>query len=199
MIHHYSFFLSLLTGAALVTLASTKQAIVGAAIYAFSVSALLGTSALYHRVTWSPAARRWMGRLDHSMISVLIAGTYTPFGMKAAPGSVASVLLGPIWLSALAGIALHLFWYDAPKWLSALVYVAIGWVGVVALPELAGDLGWTAVSLLVAGGVVYSVGALVYAVQRPDPVPHVFGYHEVFHSLVVLAAVAHYAAIAISL
>ncbi len=199
VIHQYAFFVSLLGGAALVALAPTPHAMVGAAIYAASLSALLGTSALYHRVTWSVSARRWMGRLDHSMISVLIAGTYTPFGMLALSGTKASLLLLPIWVAAIAGIALHLFWYDAPKWMSAVTYVAIGWLGVAALPGLAAQLGWVPPVLLLVGGVVYSLGALAYALRRPDPIPHIFGYHEVFHSLVVLGALAHYVAVAMTL
>lgn len=199
VIHHYAFFVSLLGGAALLALAPTPQALVGAAIYAASLSALLGTSALYHRVTWSVSARRWMGRLDHSMISLLIAGTYTPFGMLALSGSNASLLLLPIWVGALAGIALHLFWYDAPKWLSAVTYVAIGWLGVAAMPGLAAQLGWAPPVLLLVGGVVYSLGALAYALRRPDPIPHIFGYHEVFHALVVVGALAHYVAVAMAL
>jgi len=196
VIHHYAFFCSLLAGGCLVALAPTPRALVGAGVYAASLSALLGTSALYHRVTWSAPARRWMGRLDHSMISVLIAGTYTPFGMLALSGTRSEALLLPIWIAACAGIALHLFWYDAPKWLSALTYVAIGWLGVLAMPGLVEQLGWTPVLFLIAGGILYSGGALVYALRRPNPVPHVFGYHEVFHSLVVVAALAHYVAVA---
>jgi hemolysin III len=180
----------------LILLAPTQRAMVGAGVYAASLSALLGTSALYHRVTWSVPARRWMGRLDHSMISLLIAGTYTPFGMSALTGTPAAGLMTPIWISAGAGIALHLFWYDSPKWLSTVTYVAMGWLGVTAVPELVGQVGWTPAMLLLAGGIVYSVGALVYALQRPDPIPHVFGYHEVFHALVVVAALVHYVAVA---
>ncbi len=197
VIHHYSFYLSLLAGAVLIALAQTPRALLGVSIYAASLSALLGTSALYHRVTWSVPTRRWVARLDHSMISMLIAGTYTPFGMAAVSGTMAAALLLPIWIVASAGVVLHVLWSDAPKWLSAAIYVAMGWVGGVAMPGLSEQLGWTPTLLLLAGGIVYSLGALVYALQRPDPIPHVFGYHEVFHSLVVLAAAAHFAAVAI--
>jgi hemolysin III len=196
VIHQYSFFLSLLAGGTLIALAA-PPARVGVGIYAASLSALLGTSAVYHRVTWSVPTRRWVGRLDHSMINVLIAGTYTPFGLCAVVGSTASVLLLPIWAAAAAGIALHIVWFDAPKWLSALTYVVIGWIGAAAMPGLAEQLGWGPMWLLIAGGVLYSLGAGVYALRRPDPIPHVFGYHEVFHSLVVLAAMSHYAAVAL--
>jgi hemolysin III len=167
-------------------------------VYASSLSALLGVSALYHRITWSPARRRWIGRLDHSMIHVLIAGTYTPFGMLALNDTLAALLLRVAWGAAAAGITLHLFWYDAPKWVSACLYVAIGWIGVAAMPSLVAHVGWAPVVLLLVGGLVYSAGAFVYAARRPDPLPAVFGYHEVFHTLVVVAASVHYAAVAMT-
>jgi hemolysin III len=199
VIHHYAFYVSLLAGGTLVALAPTQRRVLAAAIYAASLSALLGVSALYHRITWSPSGRRWMGRLDHSMIHVLIAGTYTPFGMLAMSDTLAALLLRVAWGGAAAGIALHVVWLDAPKWLIASVYVAMGWVGVAAMPSLVAQAGSTAVALLVIGGVVYSAGAFVYAARRPDPVPTVFGYHEVFHVLVVVAALAHYAAVAVTI
>jgi len=199
VIHHYAFFVSLAAGALLMALAPDGQAFVAACVYAASLSALLGTSALYHRITWSPAARRWMSRLDHSMISVLIAGTYTPFGMTVVSGSVGAFLLAAAWGGAAAGIGLHVLWLDAPKWLSAATYVAMGWVGVAAAPAVVASAGWTPAALLLAGGIVYSVGAYVYAVRRPDPIPAVFGYHEVFHTLVVVAALTHYVAVAMTL
>ena len=137
-----------------------------------------------------------MARLDHSMISVLIAGSYTPFGVLVLSGTFALVLLVLMWAGALANILLHVLWIDAPKWLSAACYVALGWIGVVALPDLTAHAGWGPAALLMTGGVIYSAGAVVYAMRRPDPVPAVFGYHEVFHALVVVAAGFHYAAIA---
>jgi hemolysin III len=195
VLHHYAFYASLLSGLLLLCLAPTPRALVAAAVYAASLSALLGASALYHRIHWSVGKRRWMARLDHSMINVLIAGTYTPFGLLAVSGTLAALLLSVIWGGALAGIALHMLWIDAPKWFSAAGYVVLGWVGVVAAPQLVADLGWTAPLLLLAGGIIYSLGALVYAVRRPDPRPGVFGYHEVFHALVVAGAAVHYAAV----
>lgn len=196
VLHHYAFLVSLVSGAVLVLAAPTRRAMVVAAVYGMSLSALLGVSALFHRVTWSERARRWMARLDHSMISVLIAGSYTPFGVLALSGTFAVVLLALMWAGAVANILLHVLWIDAPKWLSAVCYVALGWIGVVALPDLTTHAGWGPAALLMAGGVIYSLGALVYALRRPDPVPAVFGYHEVFHALVVVAAGVHYAAIA---
>ena len=199
VVHHYAFYASLAAGALLVARAPDHRALVAGAIYTGSLSALLGVSALYHRVTWSVPARRWMGRLDHSMINVLIAGTYTPFGMVAASGTLAAFLLGVAWIGAAANILVHLLWLDAPKWLSAAVYVGLGWVGVTATPQLVHQIGWTPIALLFAGGVVYSLGALVYALRRPDPLPAVFGYHEIFHVLVVVAALAHYLAVSLTL
>jgi hemolysin III len=198
VIHHYAFYGSLVTGALLVALAPSRRAALVAAVYGISLSALLGVSALYHRVTWSAAARRHMGRLDHSMINILIAGTYTPFGAIALSGTLAAALLVVIWSGALANILLHVLWIDAPKWLSAASYIALGWVGVAAMPDLLVHAGWAPTALLFAGGLLYSAGAIVYAMRRPDPVPAVFGYHEVFHSLVVVAAMAHYGAVALT-
>jgi len=196
VLHHYAFLVSLASGAALIAVAPNRIAGLVAAVYGTSLSGLLGVSALFHRVTWSSRARRWMARLDHSMISVLIAGTYTPFGVLALSGTFAVVLLAVIWAGAIVNIVLHVLWIDAPKWLSAASYVMLGWVGVVAMPDLTVHAGWTATALLMAGGIVYSLGALVYALRRPDPAPAVFGYHEVFHALVVIAAGIHYAAVA---
>jgi hemolysin III len=194
--HKYAFFGSLIAGVVLVLLAPTERATTAAAIYAASVSGLFGASALYHRVTWRPAARRWMRRLDHSMIFVLIAGTYTPFGLLLLHGTLATVVLAVIWGGALAGVVMKLAWVDAPKWLMAVVYVALGWVGAVTTPQLLSRGGVGAVTLLAAGGVLYTVGAVIYALRRPDPSPKVFGYHEIFHVLVIAAAATHYAAIA---
>jgi hemolysin III len=193
--HQYAFFASLITGAVLLIAAPTRKASVAAAVYAVSVSALFGTSALYHRITWRPSARRWMRRLDHSMIFVLIAGTYTPFAVLVLHGTVARVVLAVVWGGALAGIVLKLVWIDSPKWLIATVYLALGWVGVVTVPQMLSRAGVGAVTLLVAGGLLYSVGAIVYALRRPDPSPAVFGYHEIFHLLVIAAAATHYAAV----
>ena len=199
VLHHYAFLASLVSGTALVLGAPNRQAVVVAAVYGGSLSALLGVSALFHRVTWSQEARRWMARLDHSMIGVLIAGTYTPFGAVALSGTIAAVLLAVMWCGALGNILLHVLWLDAPKWLSAAAYVVLGWVGAVAMPDLVVHAGWTPTLLLLAGGLVYSAGAIVYARRRPDPVPAVFGYHELFHALVVVAAIAHYAAVTLTI
>jgi len=196
VLHQYAFFVSLVFGAVIVIFAPDAEARAAAAIYAFAVSGLLGTSALYHRLTWRPRARMWMRRLDHSMIFVLIAGTYTPFALLVLDGALAEAILIIVWAGALGGIVLNLVWTTAPKWLSATVYIALGWVAVIAMPQIAQELGPVAISLLAGGGLLYTAGAVIYATQRPNPVPTVFGYHEIFHALVVAAAAAHFAVVA---
>src|ERR1700722_10670369 len=194
--HQYAFFVSLGCGVALILGASDGRARLAASIYAVAVSALLGTSALYHRVTWRPQARRWMRRLDHSMIFVLIAGTYTPVALLALPGAVGRTVLVVVWAGVGVGVLFKLVWIDAPKWLLAGVYVALGLVSLVVFGELPGAIGWVAVAGLALGGLLYTIGAVIYASGRPNPAPGVFGYHEVFHALVIVAASLHYAVIA---
>jgi hemolysin III len=195
--HQWAFYVSLALGAALVAAAEAGQPRLAAAVYALSVAALFGTSALYHRITWaSQAARRWMKRLDHSMIFFLIAGTYTPFALLVLDGDLATVILVVVWAGALAGSVMKLVWIDAPKLLVAILYLALGWVAVAAFPTMLGELGITGTALVTVGGLLYTAGALVYAFQRPNPAPAVFGYHEVFHALVILAAALQYAVIA---
>lgn len=196
VIHQYAFFVSLVCGVGLVAAASDGRARLVAAVYAVAVSALLGTSALYHRVTWRPDVRRWMRRLDHSMIFVLIAGTYTPVAVIALKGPLAKAVLIAVWAGAGAGIAFKLLWIDAPKWLFAAVYVALGWVSVAVFGELPAAIGWLGMAGMAAGGLLYTAGALIYASERPNPWPRVFGYHEIFHVLVIAAAALHYAVIA---
>ncbi|HEX6676579.1 MAG TPA: hemolysin III family protein [Actinomycetes bacterium] len=195
--HQYAFFVSLASGTLLVLLAATARAGIAVAVYAVSVSALFGVSALYHRVTWTVPARRRMRRLDHAMIFLLIAGTYTPVGLLVLRGTLAAVVLAVVWAGAAAGIVLELAWTGAPKWLGGTVYLALGWVAVAAMPQLFARLGVVGGLLIVAGGLVYSAGAAVYALRRPDPVPAVFGYHEVFHLLVIAGVAAHFLAISL--
>jgi len=167
------------------------------AVYALSVAALFGTSALYHRVDWRTlGARRWMRRLDHTMIFVLIAGTYTPFGLLVLRGALGMALVIAAWSAALAGAVFKLAWIDAPGWLGAATYISVGWIALIAAPELVDRLGIPAVAVLAIGGILYSAGGVIYARKRPDPVPSVFGYHELFHSLVIVAAALQYAVVA---
>jgi hemolysin III len=194
--HQYAFFVSLACGVGLILAASDGRSRVAVAIYAAAVSALLGTSALYHRVTWRPSARRWMRRLDHSMIFVLIAGTYTPVALLALKGPLASTILIVMWAGALGGVIFKLAWIDAPKWLFALVYVVLGLVTATVFGELPATIGWLGAVGLATGGLLYVVGAVIYTSGKPNPWPKVFGYHEVFHTLVLAAAGLHYAVIA---
>ena len=195
--HQYAFFVSLGSGALLALLAATTRAAVAVGVYAVSVSALFGVSALYHRVTWTRPVRGRMRRLDHSMIFLLIAGTYTPVGLLVLEGTLATAVLAVVWVGAVAGVVLELAWPGAPRWLGGAVYLALGWVAVVAMPQLFAHLGVVGGLLIVTGGLVYSAGAAVYALRRPDPVPAVFGYHEVFHLLVIAGVAAHFLAISL--
>lgn len=195
--HQWAFVVSVACGAALIATAGDGLPTLTATIYAVSVSALLGTSALYHRITWRPSLRRWMRRLDHAMIFCLIGGTYTPIALLALHGTLATVVLVVVWSGAAAGVALKLGWIDAPKPVTAAIYVALGWVCVATFGQLVSSIGVTAVSLLALGGLLYTAGAVIYALGRPNPIPGVFGYHEVFHALVVVAAAAHFAAVAV--
>jgi hemolysin III len=194
--HQYAFFVSLGCGVGLILAASGGRARVAAAIYAVAVSGLLGTSALYHRATWRLKARRWMRRLDHSMIFVLIAGTYTPVALLALKGALASTILIVLWAGALGGVIFKLAWIDAPKWLFAIVYVLLGLVTAAVFGELPAAIGWLGAIGIALGGALYVTGAVIYASEKPNPWPKVFGYHEVFHAFVLAAAGLHYAVIA---
>lgn len=194
--HLWAFFVSVPLGLLLLALSPTPRAMFAAAVYALSLPALFGTSALYHRGQWSLRAKALMRRLDHSMIFVLIAGTYTPVVMLALEGPHAAVLLTAVWGAAGVGVLLKLFWQDLPEWLSVSVYLVLGWVGSLALPELGRNIGLLPLLVFALGGVLYSIGAVVYFLRRPDPLPRVFGYHEVFHALVIAGAAMHYGVIA---
>ncbi len=196
--HEWAFPVAVLAGVILVLAAPSDKAKLAAGVYAFCLAGLLGTSALYHRVNWRrPRARLWMRRLDHSMIFLLIAGTLTPFALLVLHGAFAAAILIAVWAGAAVGIVVELIWVDAPKWVAALVYVGVGWIGAVAFPAIAIDAGIGAAVLIAVGGALYTTGAVIYARERPDPNPAVFGYHEIFHVLVLGAAAAHFAAIAI--
>jgi hemolysin III len=195
--HQWAFFVSLGAGAALVLAADTPRAVIAMSIYAFSLSAMLGTSALYHRITWTPEVRQWMRRLDHPMIFVFIAGTYTPFAMLVMQGTLANLVLIVVWATAAGGLILNLVWISAPYWVTSVIYLSTGWVAIVTLPQLWNEIGPVGVGLIALGGALYSAGAVVYAKRKPDPRPQVFGYHEIFHVLVIAAAAVQYAAVAV--
>src|SRR6202034_3067816 len=171
--HQYAFFVSLGCGVALILAASSGRARLAACIYALAVSALLGTSALYHRVTWRPRARRWMRRLDHSMIFMLIAGTYTPVALLALKGSLATTILIVLWAGALGGVIFKLLWIDAPKWLFAIVYALLGLATATVFGELPAAIGWLGAIAIALGGALYLTGAVIYASEKPNPWPKV--------------------------
>lgn len=164
--------------------------------YVVSVTACLGTSALYHRVYWEPRWYARIRRLDHAMIFGLIVGTWTPLCLVVFRGRGVETLFASLCVAAFIGAAITLLWSGAPKWLRTLVYFGVGCMGVLAVPHLYATHGALGVGLLAGGGVLYSVGALAYALQRPNPWPRVFGYHEIFHAFVILAAATHFALVA---
>ncbi|MET9228240.1 hemolysin III family protein [Lentzea sp. NPDC003310] len=198
-LHFWSFIASVATGATLIALAASTvsgRAALATSVYGLTVLGLFGVSALYHRVTWkSDRVRTWMKRLDHSMIFVFIAGTYTPFALLAMDPGTGSTVLWVVWTGALLGVTLKLAWPHAPRWLGVPIYIALGWVAVFVLPELLHHAGVAALVLLLVGGALYTVGAVFYATRWPNPWPQVFGYHEFFHAATVVAAICHYIAI----
>jgi hemolysin III len=165
-------------------------------VYVASLVALFGVSAAFHRVRWSPSARRAMRRADHSTIFVGIAGTYTAVSGLVLGGWSQVLVLSLVWAGAAAGITLRQLWLDAPKWAVALPYVVVGWSALGVLPQLERGLGWAGFGLILGGGAAYSIGAVVYSLRRPDPFPEVFGYHEVFHLCTVVGAALQFVAIA---
>ncbi len=183
----------------LVLVAESPRGYVGGAIFAASLVLLYTTSATYHRVTWRPTVRRIVKRVDHAMIFTLIAGTYTPFCLLTLSDAWGITMLAVVWGVAGAGMLLKVTWPGAPKWLSVPLYIAVGWLAIVASPQLVDRLGSVPLAMLVGGGVLYTVGGVVYALERPNPWPRVFGYHEVFHALVVAGSAVHYALVALFL
>ena len=196
--HEIAAGVALLAWIALAALAPSARGRAAANVYGASLFALFAVSALYHRPTWAPRARLWMRRLDHSAIFLLIAGTYTPFCLLVGGGR-GSALLAAVWSGAALGVVQSVAWPRAPKPLLAIVYVALGWMVLPLLPALRAALGPGALALLAAGGLVYTAGAVVYASGRPDPFPRVFGYHEVFHAMVIVAAALHFAVAALAI
>jgi hemolysin III len=199
-LHAYAFFTATVAGAVLCTLAATEAphrvaAIVSCAIYTATVCALFGVSALYHRRVWSPRGRQIMRRLDHSMIFLFISGTYTPFSVLLLGRRKALVILAVVWGGALLGIAMKIVSPHAPRWASAPPYVVLGWVAVAVLPDILNHGGVATVVLLLVGGAVYTVGAVCYALRRPNPWPATFGHHELFHLCTLIAALCHQVAI----
>jgi hemolysin III len=196
VVHQWAFFAAVVAGACLVVLADGLRERFAAWVYATALAVMFGASAIYHRVDWrTPARRAWARRLDHAAIFLFIAGTYTPFALLAFDGALPVVTLVAIWGAAAIGLALNLAWIDGPRWLSTVAYLSVGWVGVIAVPQLVTNAGLTAALLVVGGGALYTVGAAVYAFRWPDPSPTTFGFHEIFHLLVLAAAAAQFAAV----
>ncbi len=191
--HQVSFFCALAACAFLVLRARPGTATTAALVFSASLVNLLGTSALYHRVDWSPDARKRMRRLDHAAIFLLIAGGYTPLFALVPSTNGGHGALAVIWAGALVGVVKSLAWPGAPKWVTALLCVGLGWTVAGQVYDRAPAISSVAIWLLVASGVTYSLGALVYALKRPDPFPRVFGYHEVFHAVVIVASVCLFA------
>ncbi|MFD6567609.1 hemolysin III family protein [Micromonospora profundi] len=197
-LHTYAFFVAVASGIVLCSIAATRPGwapLVSCVIYSLTVCGLFGTSALYHRRVWSERGYQLMRRMDHSMIFVFIAGTYTPLCVMLLEPRQATMMLALVWGGALAGVAVKMAWPHAPRWVSAPLYLALGWVAVAMLPEILRGGGVTALVLLIVGGVMYSVGAVFYALRRPNPWPSVFGHHEFFHACTLLAALCHHIAI----
>jgi len=196
VLHLWAFWVALVAACLLVVLASGATARGAAAIYGAGLCVLFGGSALYHRWRWSPRWRPLLQRVDHSAIFVFIAASYTPPALLVLSTPLRWIVLVTVWAGALAGVAFSVAWIGAPRGLVAGCYLALGWVAVIAAPEMVVRLSPTPLALLAAGGILYTLGAVVYAARRPDPWPQVFGFHEVFHAFVVAAAAAHFAAMA---
>jgi hemolysin III len=194
--HQGAFFFAMGASSMLIANSHGMRQVIAMVIYSISIVALFGISSLYHRPNWSPGPRTWMKRLDHAAIFVMIAGTATPLCLLAMSEESGQKLLIIIWAAALLGIVQSLFWVKAPKLLSAILYIVMGWLAVPYLPEIQNTLGTASIVLLLVGGVIYTAGALVYAFKKPNPWPTVFGYHEIFHIMVIIAAVFHFIVIA---
>ncbi|GAA2758675.1 PAQR family membrane homeostasis protein TrhA [Actinopolymorpha rutila] len=197
-LHAGTFPLSVAAGIVIVVLAPTPEAKIATGIFALTASLLFGVSALYHRGTWSPRAAGVLRRLDHANIFLIIAGTYTPFTLLLLDKQNAKVLLAIVWGGALLGVAFRVLWLGAPRWLYVPVYVAVGWAAAFWLPDFF-DHGRGAVfAMILTGGLLYSAGAIVYATKKPNPSPRWFGFHEVFHAFTVLAFIAHYVGVSLT-
>jgi hemolysin III len=196
--HQYAFVAAVIAGIVLVALADGTRERLAVWVYAVALAAMFGASALYHRFPWrSTAARLRARRLDHAMIFVFIAGTYTPFVLLAFGGALQVVVLASVWAGAALGVVLELYWIHAPRWVSAVAYLAVGWIGIVALPEFFPALGVAVAVLLIVGAGLYTVGAGLYAAAWPNPFPSTFGFHEVFHLLVIAAATVQFVALSL--
>ena len=192
-VHAGTLPVSIAAGIVLILLAEGTTAKLACALYAVCSWLLFGISALYHRFNWKPKTKQVFRRLDHANIFLLIAGTYTPIALLALPREKGLILLIAVWAGALLGIGFRVFWIGAPRWLYVLLYVALGWAAVMYVVDIA-HANIAAMVLVIVGGLLYTVGAVVYGFKRPNPVPGIFGFHEIFHSLTVLAFLCHWTA-----
>jgi hemolysin III len=193
--HQFAVFCAAGAGLVLVAMARTAHAALATAVYAASLVAMFSVSAAYHRGRWGPRAAAIWRRADHATIFLFIAGTYTPICLLAIGGSVGIRLLALVWGGAALGAIQALAWVHAPRALTAALYAALGWVLVAYWRDVAAALGTAPLALVAIGGALYTAGAIVYALRRPDPAPQVFGYHEIFHALVIAASLCHFAAV----
>lgn len=196
--HAGAFPLALAAGIVLIALAPTTATAVACTVFAVSSWLLFGVSGVYHRGTWGPKTRAVLRRLDHTNIFLIIAGTYTPLSIVLLSRRSAEVLLTLVWAGALIGIGMRVFWLGAPRWVYVPCYLALGWAAVFFLPQFLHHGGWAVLAPIVAGGLLYSAGAVVYALKRPNPSPRWFGFHEIFHLFTIAAFVCHYVAISIA-
>lgn len=187
----------LVSGLALIALTESTRARIACSIYVLTACLLFGVSAIYHRGTWGPRGEAVLRRLDHANIFLIIAGTYTPLTLLLLPDSTGRVLLWAVWAAAAAGIAFRVFWVGAPRWLYTPCYIAMGWAAVFFLPDFMRTGGIAVLVLIVVGGLLYSVGGVIYGFKRPNPSPRWFGFHEVFHSFTLAAFAAHYVGISL--
>jgi hemolysin III len=195
LLHAWAFWLAIPAGVVLGVVSHGTRDRVAEAVFAGTVVVMLGTSALYHRIAWRPEVRVWLRRLDHSAIFVLIAGSYTAFGLLVLDGTSRLVVLTIVWTGVAIAILSKFAWRRSPRWLSPAIGVAVGWVGVFVFPQLLHRAGLTLAMLVLASGILYTAGALIYARRRPDPTPFVFGFHELFHAFVLGAIGLQYAAV----
>jgi hemolysin III len=191
-LHAGIFPVAVVAGTVLVLLAPTPAARISGSIYTATAALLFGVSALYHRGHWSPRVRGLLRRLDHANIFLIIAGTYTPFTILLLENRDARILLTLVWAGALAGVAFRVFWLNAPRWLYVPIYIGLGWAALFWLPAFGARGGAAVLALIIAGGLLYSIGAVIYGLKRPDPAPRWFGFHELFHACTLAGFVSHH-------
>lgn len=197
LMHKYAFFASIPCALFLILSSSSSTTFWTMLVYGISLIGLFGVSALYHRTKWKTLEKaKRMGRLDRTMIYIFIAGNFTPFAILAMEGALPQMLLVMLWSAVLIGAIINLFWYSAPNWLHSILYLVVSWVCFIAVPQLWNHLGLIALSWIFLGGILHTIGAVVYAIRKPNPFPTTFGFHEVFHSFVTIAIAIHYGVVA---